>query len=77
MNYYQAMRPIHEIRRDAEEALATKRITRRQLTRDTGLSHNTVRRFLNDDGPVLRGTVIRLATYLDVPWQAQEETAGR
>lgn len=71
------MRPIHDIRREAEEAIAAKRITRRQLTRDTGLSHNTVSRFLNDEGPVLRGTVIRLATYLGVPWQAQEEATGR
>lgn len=71
------MRDHDELRKEIEHAIAVKRVTNRQIEADTGLSHNTVNRFLGNRGPVQRGTIIRLAAYLGVNWREEKTAAGR
>ncbi len=64
----QQMRPIGEIRKDVIEAMAARDISARKVMRDTGISHNTVNKFLRGEGDTRPQTVVKLCLHLGLVW---------
>ena len=67
------LRDLAEIRRDVLEAMAERGISARQIMRETGISSNTVTKFLRGEGTAWPQTVVKLCRYLSLDWYRKEE----
>ena len=67
------MRDYDEIRKDAREAMAQRRLSIRHIQRETGISQVTLSGFFSGRLRTQDGIVIKLCLYLGVPWSRNDK----
>lgn len=68
---YENMKPADEIRREVIDAMASGRVSARQIMRDTGISHVTVNTFLKGERDTQPQTIVKLCRYLALDWHSE------